>query len=78
MTGYATKERTGKVSRAERGSRRAMLRRADEVNVFAGFEIGFVVVTKTVARKLLRKKGSLVTVREVPEFGMMMIEPVPF
>jgi hypothetical protein len=55
-----------------------MLRRADEVNVFAGFEIGFVVVTKTVARKLLRKKGSLVTVREVPEFGMMMIEPVPF
>ena len=43
MTGYATKERTGKVSRAERGSRRAMLRRADEVNVFAGFDIGFIV-----------------------------------
>ena len=75
---FAAERRTGKVSRAERGSRRAMLRRADEVNVFAGFEIGFVVVTKEVARKLLRKKGSLVTVREVPEFGMMMIEPVPF
>jgi hypothetical protein len=75
---FAAERRTGKVSRAERGNRRAMLRRADEVNVFAGFEIGFVVVTKEVARKLLRKKGSLVTVREVPEFGMMMIEPVPF
>jgi hypothetical protein len=78
MTGYATKERTGKVSRQDRGIRRAMLRRADEVNVFAGFEIGFVVVTKKQARKILRKKGSLVTVREVPELGMMFIEPVPF
>ena len=78
MTGYATKERAGKVSRQDRGIRRAMLRRADEVNVFAGFEIGFVVVRKKEARKLLRKKGSLVTVREVPELGMMFIEPVPF
>jgi hypothetical protein len=31
-----------------------------------------------VARKLLKKHGSKVTVREVEEFGMMMIEPVPF
>ena len=61
-----------------RGIRRAMLRRADEVNLFAGFEIVFVVVSKKEARKLLRKKGSLVTVREVPELGIMFIEPVPF
>ena len=78
MTGYTTQRVENKVSRRDRGMRRAMLRRTDEVNVFAGFEIGFVVVTKKEARKLLRKKGSLVTVREVEELGMMFIEPVPF
>ena len=52
MTGYATKERAGKVSRQDRGIRRAMLRRADEVNVFTGFDSGFVAVTKKEARKL--------------------------
>jgi hypothetical protein len=40
--------------------------------------LGFKLVTKKEARKLLQNKGSLVTVREVPDFGMMMIEPVPF
>ena len=52
MTGYAPQQRTGKVSRQDRGIRRAMLRRADEVNVFTGFDSGFVAVTKKEARKL--------------------------
>ena len=55
-----------------------MLHRVDEVNVFSGFGIGFAVVMKKGARMFLRRKGSLITVREVPELGMMFIEPVPF
>ncbi len=69
---------TAKTTRRERGIRRAMLNRVDEVNVYAGDILGFVIVSKKVARKLLKKHGSKVTVREVEEFGMMMIEPVPF
>ena len=72
------KDRTGKVSRAERGRREAMLRRADEVSIYAGSVFGFTPITKKRARKVLKAKGSLVIVREVPELGMMFIEPCPF
>ena len=68
----------GKVSRAERGRREAMLRRADEVSIYAGRVFGFTPITKKRARKVLKAKGSLVIVREVPELGMMFIEPCPF
>ena len=78
MAVYTLEDRTGKTTRRERGLRRAMLDRVDEVNVYAGDILGFVIVSKKVARKLLKKHGSKVTVREVEEFGMMMIEPVPF
>ena len=54
------------------------VRRTDEVNIYAGEIRSFVIISKKFARKLLKKHGSKVTVREVEEFGMMMIEPVPF
>ena len=66
------------VSRQERGIGRVMPNQKDEVNVYAGGILVFVIVSKKVARKLLKKHGSKVTVREVEEFGMMIIEPVPF
>ena len=78
MAVLTLEQRTGKTTRRERGIRRAMLDRVDEVNVYAGDILGFVIVSKKQARKLLKKHGSKVTVREVEEFGMMMIEPVPF
>ena len=46
--------------------------------MYLGEILGFVIFSKKVARKLLKKHGSKVTVREVEEFGMMIIEPVPF
>jgi len=77
MTGYATDRRTGKVSRSEQGKRRAMLRQADEVDVWAA-ELGFVPVKKKDAWKILKKEGNKVLVRWVEEFRMMFIEPIPF
>jgi hypothetical protein len=67
----------GKVSRSEQGKRRAMLRAAYEVDVWAA-ELGFVPVKKKDAWKLLKKEGNKVLVRWVEEFKMMFIEPVPF
>ena len=53
------------------------MRRADEVDIYVGEILGFIVITKKVARKLLKKHGSKVTLREVEEFGMLFIAPVP-
>jgi vacuolar-type H+-ATPase catalytic subunit A/Vma1 len=78
MAVLTLEQRTGKATRRERGLRRAMLERVDEVNVYAGDILGHVVISKKVARKILKKHGSMVTVREVEELGMMFIEPVPF
>jgi hypothetical protein len=50
---------------------------ADEVCVYSR-GLGFVTVTKRVARDILRRQRDRVTARWIPDLGILLIDPTEF